>query len=706
MSAPKPAAALPTHVDPEVNRLSYAPYNFVPLPDAVMPAPTGPSPHDRYVAGSHTGSIDLVLKAETPLYVRCAPPAEHADDEQPRTNRHRQHFFHHGDPERPVLPGSSLRGMIRSLVEIASFAKLGPGLFSDRDLIYRAVGDVTALGINYRTQVLGPNQDRPPSLRFDYPVPGLRGGWLRRRGSDCFIHPARTINGETFVHVEYEAAGVGKRDNRRPYTDADLVVVFLKPPAERTTPPRHLPTLVLRMAYVADSAEVIRATREAEPPEGFVLATIVRSGHMDGKHMHCAVYESDREADWIPIPRELWEGYEEDREQSHGFPVRELQDRKPLFYLLDGEGKLVFFGPTMMLRLPYPNKVGDLIPRHLQQLPAPNLDLAEAIFGTVSNGRSVKGRVFVEDAPWDGLGLPYLEQGERGRRTPYILGAPKPTAFQHYLVQPNVKMEDGSFRPGGADAKGRTLCTYHHAAGKGPYYFPDQEGFLLGETDGTVIRGTKCYWHQPKITDRHRFRDGLAQSEETQLTIIRPVRPGTVFKGRLRFENLTDVELGALLTVLQLKPSQRHHLGMGKPFGMGSVKIDATLHLTDRASRYATLFGADGKLATGAVDAGDVGQRCRAAFEAAVRTHYRATAAGRGPTISDLWSIPRLRALAALLEWDSAPPYERTGYEPPLYALPPGTKSGDLGWWRQRLVLPTPEMVARREAPREERPPP
>jgi hypothetical protein len=424
---------------------------------------------------------------------------------------------------------------------------------------------------------------------------------------------------------------------------------------------------------------------------------------MDGKHMHCAVYESDRDTEWIPIPRAMWEHYEDDREQSRGFPTRELQDRKPLFYLLDAEGKLVFFGPTMMFRLPYPNTVGDLIPKHLQQLPAPNLDLAEAIFGTVSGGRSVKGRVFVEDAPWDGLGLPYLEQGERGRRTPYILGSPKPTAFQHYLVQPGAKMEDGTFRPAGA--QGRTLCTYHHAAGKGPFYFTDNDGFLLAETDGTVIRGTKCYWHQPKITDRHRFRQDLARPDETQFTVIRPVRPGTVFKGRLRFENLTDVELGALLSVLQLKPSQRHRLGTGKPFGMGSVKIDATLHLTDRMARYATLFGADGKLATGTTDAGDVSQRCRTAFEAAVRTHYRAAAPPRSPAVTDLWSIPRLRALAALLEWDNAPPFERTGYEPPLYALPPGMKSGDLGWWRQRLVLPTPEMVARREEPRAEGPP-
>src|SRR5262249_32625654 len=162
--------------------------------DAVMPAPAAGSPppwraHDRYVAGTHTGWIDLVFRAETPLYVRCAPPPEEAGEENPVKNRHRQHFFHPGDPERPVIPASSGRGMIRSLVEIVAFARLAPDLFSDRSLIYRAVGDTGSLGLGYRNEVLGPNQETPPRMRFDYPVPRVRGGWLRRRGSDWFIHP-------------------------------------------------------------------------------------------------------------------------------------------------------------------------------------------------------------------------------------------------------------------------------------------------------------------------------------------------------------------------------------------------------------------------------------------------------------------------------------------------------------------------------------
>jgi hypothetical protein len=65
------------------------------------------------------------------------------------------------------------------------------------------------------------------------------------------------------------------------------------------------------------------------------------------------------------------------------------------------------------------------------------------------------------------------------------------------------------------------------------------------------------------------------------------------------------------------------------------------------------------------------------------------------------------------LEWDGAPEFSRTGYEPPGNQPP-----GDLRWWRDRRVLPTAEFVAdadqkkpapaperpREERPREERP--
>ena len=127
------------HVNPiHPDRKSTAPYNFVPLCESVFAAPAAKEErppwkrYDEYIPGTYTGSIDLTIRTETPLYVRCA--------EDPNSVSHPDfsHFFHHGDPSCPVIPGSSIRGMIRSLVEIISFGKMQ--WFTREQLIYRAVG--------------------------------------------------------------------------------------------------------------------------------------------------------------------------------------------------------------------------------------------------------------------------------------------------------------------------------------------------------------------------------------------------------------------------------------------------------------------------------------------------------------------------------------------------------------------------------------
>jgi hypothetical protein len=66
------------------------------------------------------------------------------------------------------------------------------------------------------------------------------------------------------------------------------------------------------------------------------------------------------------------------------------------------------------------------------------------------------------------------------------------------------------------------------------------------------------------------------------------VKAGITFSGRVRFNNLTNLELGALLEALQLPSGCSHRLGMGRPLGLGSVRITSRLRLVDRAARYGT----------------------------------------------------------------------------------------------------------------------
>ena len=120
----------------------------------------------------------------------------------------------------------------------------------------------------------------------------------------------------------------------------------------------------------------------------------------------------------------------------------------------------------------------------------------------------------------------------------------------------------------------------------------------------------------------------------------------------MRFENVSKVELGALLWVLELAADDdyRLKLGMGKPLGMGAVKIESEVTLSDRAARYNTLFAGD-TWATGAeqvlpIAAFEQQTQCITEFESYV-VDQSGDMSGSGKLRKNL----RIQCLLALLRW-------------------------------------------------------
>lgn len=114
---------------------------------------------------------------------------------------------------------------------------------------------------------------------------------------------------------------------------------------------------------------------------------------------------------------------------------------------------------------------------------------------------------------------------------------------------------------------------------------------------------------------------------------------------RVRFENLTRIELGVLLAAIALRPGQAHHLGMGKPLGMGIFrpgKVQLEVHA--RRARYASWFDREGKLSTGA-EAADPAEFLR---DFALGWHCQAS-------MAEVWGLARFQELAALLEYEELP---------------------------------------------------
>lgn len=123
-----------------------------------------------------------------------------------------------------------------------------------------------------------------------------------------------------------------------------------------------------------------------------------------------------------------------------------------------------------------------------------------------------------------------------------------------------------------------------------PFYSSDP-------TTLTTIRGRKFYYHHPDYDDAE-FEDVCCDNRNDRHQHLRqtvnPLLSGSCFSFKVYFNNLTDVELGLLLWALELDDKNigearllAQKIGMGKPVGLGSVKIKVTnLELIDPKSRY------------------------------------------------------------------------------------------------------------------------
>ncbi|MFH1962064.1 MAG: RAMP superfamily CRISPR-associated protein, partial [bacterium] len=113
-----------------------APYNFIPLNKSPAVSAEPLPENDKYHDDDRlTGYIDCNLETLTPIYIRgCLTEAEVKDGKEAKD---KSDFFSPNGGIR--IPGSSLRGMIRTLVEIVSWSKFG--FFEDRGLYYRGLAD-------------------------------------------------------------------------------------------------------------------------------------------------------------------------------------------------------------------------------------------------------------------------------------------------------------------------------------------------------------------------------------------------------------------------------------------------------------------------------------------------------------------------------------------------------------------------------------
>ncbi len=666
------------HVNP-TDQVARAPYNFVPLPDSVVTVALNDLPaQDRYDPDRHTGYIDCTLTTESPVYVRCPFTLEEyqraqkaAEDDLPWRQRAKNtpDFFYTDPAKTPRIPGSSLRGMLRALVEIVGYGKMEA--VTDNRLVYRSVGDTTKHGETYRDRIMhydgqGRNREGKPCRQY---TPLVEAGYVHLKAGNWQIQPAQKVNGTTYARIRF--------DNIPPKLE--------RLPACRNAERIYIQPGLFEYQGVRGGFLQVRSARvlreSDKPGDGLIEGTLARSGEMASKRTEAVVFPENDAAAPIRIPEDMLLAYREQISQEQEALLGKngaLNEGQPVFYLME-RGKLVFFGHTMMMRLPYPRTPLDFVPDALRK--ADQVDLAEAIFGYTKKAgegmaRAYGGRVFVTDAVLEpGQADILLDQGNI--ITPKILGTPKPTTFQHYLVQTEPdRAEIGQTKDGRAKYEKRLAD-----------YTADSPG-------RTVLRGHKLYWHKGNVAaadvqeglDKLRDERGREKKNDTQHTQMKPVRAGVHFKFRLYFENLSPVELGALLWTLTLpgEPGKqyRHSIGMGKPLGLGAIKLDPHLFLTLRAQRYAALFEEANWCTAIQPVATEGAARFEQTFDAFIREKI---GAGEAPVLA---AVDRIQMLLRLLEWPG-PRRELTRYLE-IERFDTNLQRGKINEYKERPVLPDP----------------
>ena len=156
-----------------------------------------------------------------------------------------------------------------------------------------------------------------------------------------------------------------------------------------------------------------------------------------------------------------------------------------------------------------------------------------------------------------------------------ILGQPKPQQGRFYIA----KDKDGKAQDNGLsneqagyndkankELRGRKVYP-HHADLPDNYWIEESDWNNEGMNDLSQV-----------ILKEKLFREYLRpQSDERRNDQNRSVngwvKPETVFKFDIHFINLSKVELGALIWLLNLPKEHFHRFGGGKPLGFGSVKL-------------------------------------------------------------------------------------------------------------------------------------
>jgi CRISPR-associated protein (TIGR03986 family) len=490
-----------------------APYNFVPLNEKVFYPPWAEDiSHDIPFEDGESGVIDIEITAKSPIFIR-----DHNNSEE-FCNYNGEYY----------IPATSVKGMIRNVLEIMSFSKMN--MIDDKTY---AVRDLSKAKNFYFSEI---NKT------------AIRCGWLyfdnkKLKIKDCG-EPYRVSYDEIdrYFNIRFKQKfmdGTFKNANS-PYKKA-----FKKYELLNNLSNQNIENVVFN--FSKDGNKNGRETVKFDD-SGNIKGKLILTGHPSARKEPQDEQPSGKIYDFVFKELDCAKIYDVDNKVFENFKFayfdrRDTQPKEspdwtywkaklysgekiPVFFHTDITGKVSSFGLSYLYKFPYKHSIMDaLFKNHTSS----KIDLAEAIFGYIDkkSKSSLKGRVSFSHAKAtsnpDVLDSRYV-----------LLGTPRASYYPIYLVQNG-----------------------------------DEYKTLMDAN--IVLAGRKRY-------PIHRNFNHQCQGDSTQTTLITPLNSNTKFKCSVRFHNLKKAEIGALLSALTFHNTSGcfHNISMAKPLGYGKIELKIT----------------------------------------------------------------------------------------------------------------------------------
>lgn len=629
------------------------PYNFVPAPPRNTTDPDlgdqRPVDQDAFLADRYSGSIRVRMTAVTPLLV---PDTERA---QESPNGHKTFPLRVDADGKPLIPASSVRGMLRSAYEAVTnsrFGRFSREQHGDR-LAFRmdareGLRLIPARVENGQIHLLTgtssiANDGSPEGPMYAAWLPRYHNGqvangavryadgslpahgdevhcwleliqhhrwkWTDRRGDD-----RSQWSGEHVADFQYWRVRQVVRAGQ-PLGGAPAATPRRDPQRERAWhEPTGEPLKQVRGWVCITNANINRkhdervffcvATGATGAPSSFTVTDDHRrlwqeliqnyqSIHVEDLRRRRARQERPDEYLGPEPGQTAWSRH------VYTEADRELRDGTLCYVRLNADRSNVeALFPVMIARELYRISPWDLLHDSLRPAAAiDQLSPADRVFGWVkvdaetgsrSNGERVAARGLLRVGPVRCKST--VENAVEGFAEPglplAILSAPKPQQGRFYVARSangeaqsdSLSKRDAGYAPG-KGLRGRKVYPHHRSLPDGHWQNPTED------------RRQRPIGSPPHYQEYRRPRkNGQEQLDDQNRSILGWVKPGAQFELDIHVQNLSAVELGALLWLLELPKDYFFRFGGGKPLGFGSVRLEvASLDVrtgADLRSRY------------------------------------------------------------------------------------------------------------------------